>query len=353
MDAKGEAGRGLTRALFTGGARYRERGADVDRAANSGTLEVTLKPGLSAIEEARFAHAVRFEEGKLVAQAAAARYDVHKGSLDLSGSEPGAIVPRVVNDQIAVDGTKIDITLEGPRMQAAGMVKSTIQAPKQEGGAKMPSMLKQDQPVSVVAESLAYDGTVSKATYSGAARLFQGDTTIKGDTLMLDQRVGDLAASGHVMTTTTQEHAAKDGKRPQRVQSTATGNDLKYEDTNRRLTYTGGAHLVGPEGDVSASRIELYLNPAGDDVERAEAYAEGSEKMTLREQNRTTTGARLTYTAAQETYVVTGLPALVVDECGRETTGKTLTMVKSTDTIVVDGNQQIRTETKGGNGKCS
>jgi len=42
-----------------------------------------------------------------------------------------------------------------------------------------------------------------------------------------------------------------------------------------------------------------------------------------------------------------GTPATVIDDCGRETIGKTLTLVKSTDTIVVDGNQQIRTQTKG------
>ena len=38
----------------------------------------------------------------------------------------------------------------------------------------------------------------------------------------------------------------------------------------------------------------------------------------------------------------------IVDECGRETTGKTLTFFKATDRIVVDGNEQIRTQTKGG-----
>ena len=35
------------------------------------------------------------------------------------------------------------------------------------------------------------------------------------------------------------------------------------------------------------------------------------------------------------------------------TTGSTLTFIKATDSIVVDGNDQIRTQTKGGNGKCS
>ena len=48
---------------------------------------------------------------------------------------------------------------------------------------------------------------------------------------------------------------------------------------------------------MTAAKIELYLKPSGDELERAEAY----ENVTLREQNRKTTGARLTYTTADET----------------------------------------------------
>ncbi|MGH9141493.1 MAG: LPS export ABC transporter periplasmic protein LptC, partial [Vicinamibacterales bacterium] len=64
LDAKGEAGKGLTRALFAGGVQYRERGGEVDRAVNSGTLDVGLKPAMSTIDDAKFAQSVKFEEGK-------------------------------------------------------------------------------------------------------------------------------------------------------------------------------------------------------------------------------------------------------------------------------------------------
>jgi len=366
VEATGEPGRGLTRATFTGDVQFRERGAQIERAASANTLELVMKPGLGAIDEARFVHAVRFEEGKMTAQAAAARYDLSKGTLDLSGSEPSFATPRVVNEQIAVDATRIEIVLEGPQVNATGSVKSTLQpaskaadAPAagrdpggdKRGGTKLPAILKQDRPVSVVADKMSYDGGASSATYTGGVRLFQGDTTIKADTITIDEKRGDLTASGHAMTTTTREQTGKDNKK-QRTQSTATAKDLKYEDSLRRLTYTGGAHLVGPEGDLSAAKIELYFRPDGDEVERAEAYGDATEKMTLREQNRTTTGLRMTYTADQEQYVVTGLPATVIDECARETIGRTLTFTKATDTIVVDGNQQIRTQTKGGSATC-
>lgn len=353
LDAKGEPGRGLTQASFSGGVKFRERGDKVDRAAASTTLDVTMKPGMGAIEDARFAHRVRFEEGAMVATAAASRYDPAKGTLELTGSEPGFLTPHVDTERIAVGAARIDVVLDGPIVDAKGAVKSTILPAKKDAkgdGPKLPAMLKQDKEVTVLGGSLAYDGKKSLATYSGGALLFQGDTSVKGDVVTIDEKTGDLSASGKAMTSTTREQAGKDNKK-ERAQSTGTGKDFKYEDGPRRLTYTGAAHLVGPEGDMSATRIELYLEAESDEVTRAEAYADAPDKMTLKEPHRTTTGNRMSYTADKETYVVKGLPATVLDECGRETTGATLTFVKSTDTIVVDGNQ-IRTQTRGGNGKC-
>jgi len=353
LDAKGEPGRGLTRALFSINVRYRERGGAVDREARSGTLDVGLRKGLSAFDEATFAHAVRFVEGQMVALAAEARYDFEKGTLELRGTEPGAVTPHVVNEQIAVDASRIDMTLDGPIVRANGNVKSELRPAKtalkpgeKASDLKMPSMLKQDQPVIVVANSMDYDGPRAKGTYIGAARLFQGDTSIKGESIVIDDKKGDLAASGGVITTTVLQETTKE-KKQQRTNSIATAKDLKYEEATRRLTYTGDAHLSGSESDMTAARIELYLKPSGDELDRAEAF----DAVTLREQNRKTTGSRMTYVAAEEKYVVAGSPVTIVDECDRETVGRTLTFLKATDRILVDGNAEIRTQTKGG-GKC-
>jgi lipopolysaccharide transport protein LptA len=206
-------------------------------------------------------------------------------------------------------------------------------------------MLKQDQPVNVTADALDYDGTASKAVYTGNAQLWQGDTSVKGASITIDDKSGDLSSNGPTTTTTMLEQADKD-KKTQRVRSIGTADQFTYEDSSRRATYTGGAHLSGPQGDMTAQKIELYLKPSGDELERAEAY-DDKNGMTLREQSRTTTGSRMTYTTVDEVYVVSGIPVKIVDQCGRETTGRTLTFHRATDSIVVDGNG-FRTQTKGG-----
>jgi lipopolysaccharide export system protein LptA len=350
LEARGEPGRGLTRALFSGNVQYRERSADIDRAANSATLDVGLTRGMSSIEDAKFSRGVRFEEGKMSTLSAEGRYDIDKGTLALSGSEPGALVPHIVNEQIAIDAATIDVTLVGPKVKAVGNVRSELRPASEATGndVKMPSMLKKDLPVIVLGNALDYDGVTAKGTYTGAARLHQGDTSIKGETIVIDNRAGNLSASGNVATTTVLEQVNQE-KQKERVHSIATAKDMTYDDAVRRLTYTGSAHMSGSDGDMTAARIDLYLKESGDELERAEAY----DTVTLREQNRETKGMKMIYTPVNETYVVTGTPVKIVDQCQRETIGKTLTFNKGTDNIVVDGNSQIRTQTKGGNGKCS
>ena len=350
LDAGGDGGEGLTAAHFAGRVEYREAGAGVSRTARSRTLDVVMQPGMGDISDARFAGGVRFEEGAMRADAAAGRYSLAGGTLELSGSEPGRRMPRVVNERIRVDAARIDLTLAGPKMRATGSVRSELQAPAKqaaEGGARLPSMLQQDQPVNANADALDYDGAASRAVYTGNAQLWQGDTSVKGTSITLDDRTGDLTVVGPATTTTMLERTGKD-QRKERVRSVGSAAHFAYEEKTRRATYTGEAHLSGPQGDMRADTIELYLKPSGNEIDRVEGSDEKGA-LSLREQSRTITGSRMTYTAADDRYVITGAPVKIVDECGRETTGRTLTFHRAADSIVVDGNG-FRTQTKAGAG---
>jgi lipopolysaccharide export system protein LptA len=285
------------------------------------------------------------------------KYDVDKGMLELSGSEPRSQRPHVFNDQITVDAGGINVTLAGPMLLAWGDVKSLLQPPKKSGGrdnadkeaTKLPSMLKQDQPVIITADSLSYDGVASRALYDGRAELWQGDTSIKGDSIGIDDKTGDLSADGSVVTTTTVEQADKD-KKKERVRTTATADSFMYEDKRRQAGYRGGVHMTGAQGDLTSESIDLYLKASGNEIDRAEAF-DTKNSLVLREQGRKTVGSRLTYTSADDRYQVSGAPVSLTDQCSRVTSGKTLTFRKATDTIEVDGSQRVRTQTKSG-GNC-
>jgi LPS export ABC transporter protein LptC len=350
-----EPERGLTKATFTGNVEYREKSAKVDRTAHAARLDVGLKAGMSAFDQASFTGAASFADQRITGSAASVKYDVDKGALELSGTEARSPRPHVENDQIAVDAAAVNVTLAGPNLLAWGNVKSTLQPPKKPApgsnadGTKLPSMLKQDQAVIITADSLGYDGTASRAMYDGTAQLWQGDTSIKGDSIGIDSKSGDLTADGSVLTTTSVEQADKD-KKKERVRSTATADSFKYVDAQRQAAYRGGVHLTGGQGDLTAESIDLYLKPSGSELDRAEA-SDAANKLVLREQGRKTTGSKLTYTSADDRYQVAGTPVSITDQCGRVTKGRTLTFRKATDTIEVDGSQRVRTQTKNGE-KC-
>jgi LPS export ABC transporter protein LptC/lipopolysaccharide transport protein LptA len=350
LDGKGEDGKGLTSATFSGRVRFEERGDQMRRAGTSERLDVALTPGLGSIDEATFMRRVEFVDGDMTGRAAHARYALADGVLDLTGSEPATPRPTVRNDQIAVDAAKIQLTLAGPKVHAAGAVKSVLRPESDRNGKdrrKTPSMFKDDQPVNVTADELQYDGDARNATYTGNATLWQAETTIKASTITLDDRTGNLTAAGSPLATTTVlNQTGKDGKKERSI-ANAKSEQLRYEEALRRATYSGDAYVNGPQGELRAARIELYLKESGDELERAEAF----EGVTLAEQRRRTTGDHLVYTSADERYVVTGRPMKITDECERVTEGRTLTYLKGAERIIVDGAEQMRTRTQGG-AKC-
>ncbi|RPJ63381.1 MAG: LPS export ABC transporter periplasmic protein LptC [Acidobacteria bacterium] len=387
LRGRGTPEAGLKSAVFTDEVVFTETGArgTADRTARSARMELALTNGFDRIDSAQFGGGVTFDEGTMTAASRDARYDLERRLLLLSGTDARTgRLPRVRDERATIEAPKIDIGLEGRRIKAAGGVKSELRpeasgakgaatparAPKADeaGEKRLPSLLKKDQPVSATADALAYDGADSRLVYTGRAQLWQGDTSVKGDEVTLDDRKGDLTATGQVVTRMLLEQVNDKTKAREKVSSLATSARLVYEEEGRKATYSDDARMNGPQGDLHAATIELFLSEEGNEVTRLEAYSGSSPGSAAAvtpapataaggvsiktTDGRRATGLRLTYFAADERYVMTGLPVKIEEEC-RETTGRTLTFFKSADRIIVDGNERKRTEVKGGATPCS
>jgi lipopolysaccharide export system protein LptA len=242
------------------------------------------------------------------------------------------------------------------------------------GGVALPGLLRQNEAANINSDALEYKGKSGQAIYTGNAALLQGDTSIRGDVISLDQEKGNLTATGSARSTLELDTG----------RSTGRAHEIRYDDTARTVTYSapalaptsdrgsvpagaragtpgGGrgampardAQLNGPQGDLRAERIAIVLAKQGNEVERVEAYG----NVTLKLDARTGVGARLTHKSADGSYVMSGTGAAPVTiteptttatgvtSC-RETTGRALTFFKSTDRIIVDGNAEKRTETQ-------
>ena len=326
---------GLQTATFGGGVVYHEtrpagRGAPAgDRTGRSQRLVVETQPGLGAIQQADFRGNVQIVDGVTTAEGQRAIYKIAQDSLDLAPSgEPGP--PPSVNDgRVVVNARTISFTVSTRKLRADTDVRSSFQPAKRgekavpnasgrggasTDGAKLPSMLKQDEPVNVASDRLEYDGAAGTAIYTGAAKLFQDQTSILGDRIVLDDRTANLTAHGHVRTVMFLEETDSKTKSKKLVETIGTGDTLVYEDAKRLATYKTGptakAHIQGTQGDVAADTIRLFMKEGANELERAEA--DGA--VVVKEGPRTATGQHLTYTPANETYVMKGSPVEIEEK---------------------------------------
>ena len=380
MDATGEEGRGLTEARFTDAVEYQEpaRRGTSPRVLRAKALTTMLAD--DAVTEAVFTGNVVFEETDLSASAPEVRYQPSKNAIALSGPGTG-LMSHMTLDQIVIDARQIDVALETRRLSAK-QVKTTLrpdtQGSRGQGSAStsaraMPGLLRKEEAASVNADGLEYVSATGQATYTGNARLFQGSTSINGDVIAIDRERGDLVATGSARSALDLESG----------RITGSGHEIRYVDASRTITYSAApvgptrgkgtspaataastgrgagtpvrdAQVTGPQGDLHAGRIDIVLAKPDNRMERLEAFT----NVTLKMETKSASGARLTYVAAKEQYVISGeraIPVTVVVRAAatattppscREWSGRTLTFYKSTDTISVDGNEESRTDTR-------
>ena len=363
LAAKGAPGAGLQHAVFGGNVEYRETRAAkqnvaaIERVARSLTLAVETKPGFGAVEQADFHGNVHFTDGpQVAADAQRALYHVLTDQIDLSSSgDPGPVTPRVSDSRVTVEARTIEFVLGTRKLKADTKVRSSMLPSKKKGApaaaaagtpaggapqGRLPSLLKQDEAVTVTSNTLEYDGLAGRATYSGSARLWQGDTTVRGDAITVDDKTGNLEAIGNAHTDMTLDQV--DEKTGVRTPTPTKGDaeSFVYDDAKRLATYTVKARIVGSAGDVSAEKLELFLKPGANELERAEGYGENGTVI-VKEGGRTASGARLTYTAKSENYLMTGTPVKVIETKGPDCSehyGATVTFVRAVDTVSMSGN---------------
>jgi lipopolysaccharide export system protein LptA len=352
---------GIQAATFSGEVEYREsraardKLAAIDRTAKSQRLDIRTKPGFGDLEQADFHSNVHFTDGThTTADAPLAVYAIAKDQLDLSpGSGDTGPEPHVSDGRISIDARSIVMTLGTQAMKADTRVRSIMlsqskksagPAAKTDDAVKLPSMLKQDEPVNVSSNRLDYDGAKSVATYEGNARLWQEDTVIQADKIVLEDNTGNLHATTKVVTvmtlTTPDDKTSKEQKKAKEEPTHTTADELLYEDGKHKATYTGNTHMSGPSGDLTADRLELFLAEQGGQLERAEADG----NVVSRQEARRAYGKHLTYVAKDDIYTMTGSPVKLYDDAApncKVSEGATARFHRTGNTMDVSGSDTI------------
>ena len=177
-------------------------------------------------------------------------------------------------------------------------------------------------------------------------RLLQGETNINAEALTLDETKGDLTATGKVATTlsiTEKDPAATTKPKPMVGRAA------------RVCLFRSNPHC--DLYDHCAARWRSGQPPRGEDrlkLAKDENTLDGLEakgQVTALVDKRTVTGTHLSYSPTDAKYIVVGAPVKMIDAECQESSGKTLTFWKASDRVLIDGNNEVRTQSKGG-GKC-
>ena len=377
----GGPGAGMTQVRFEQDVEYRERrtatstATAVNRVIRAQRLEAGVEEGLSALVSARFLGNVRFEDDTREMAADEVVYDLTRGVVELRSVGAAGRTPSVTDATSRIDAATIELAVDGSRVAASGGVTSVL-TPGSSGdpggndtagpGTKLPGLLDTNQEVLARAEALQYDGDTGQTTYTGQARLWQGDTSFAGDTVTMNDQTGSLAASGSVRTS-IQLGQLNETTGAQEVSRTdVEAGTFVYDDTAHHAVYATKALLRSVSAQMAADTIEVFLEADGRTLERL--VATGDVKLGL-EDGRWASGQGLVYYEVDGRYEMEGAPVVLEEEVEpeeaetsipvrpgatsappscRRIEGRALTFDRSSDTVTVDGREELRTQTTSG-----
>ncbi|MGA2990849.1 MAG: LptA/OstA family protein [Candidatus Korobacteraceae bacterium] len=322
-----------------------------DKVSTSDSVAAQFAPG-GGITEIRQEGDFRYSEaqgknaplgpGGRFAYAERARYTPESDAIALSGS------PRIVDGGMTITANSLRIERRSGDAFAQGAVKTTYSELRRNAGG---AILATADPVHVTAGAANLHRESGMARYSGDARLWQGADVVEAPAIEFDRPNRRLVAEGAARKPVTSVfvQVGKDGKTTTVIVSAAR---LVYNDSTRRARYTGGVLARGEGLTLTAGSADVLLAPAEEKESRSVISPSRLERIIaqgnvdVRQQERSASGEKLVYTAADEKFVLTGGPPSLADPQHGTVRGDSLTFYSRDDRVLVDSKEFSRAVTR-------
>jgi lipopolysaccharide export system protein LptA len=306
--------------------------------SNSETIDAYFRPGTgieTLVQEGHFT----YEAGTQNALAERARYTPADQILVLSGE------PRIIDSGMATTAGIVRLNRATGDGFAEGNVKTTYTDLKsQPGGA----LLASSDPIHVTAESMTAHNSPETATYKGNARLWQDANMVEAPTIQFEkeQRIIVADSDSRQKVSTALTSTDKSGKStPVHV----TSNHLTYRDSERQAHYEGDVIAKDPDFNATSKQMDVFFAPANQPKQpttTAQTPAKlekiiASGSVIVTQPTRHATGDKLTYTSADDRFILTGGPPSIFDAERGKITGVSLTLFRHDDRVVVDGSSSL------------
>jgi lipopolysaccharide export system protein LptA len=290
-------------------------------------------------------------EKRVQAWANAGRYTPADRILVLTGS------PRVANGGMATTADAIRINRATGEALAEGDVKSTYSELKEQPDG---ALLAASSPIHVTAHRMtANNSPAALATYTGSARLWQDANVIEAPSIQFDRDHRSVVAEGTsakpaqtVLVQIEKPVASKPDTQPaaktlslgRSSPITITAKRLTYVDSDRKVRYEGGVLARGADFTAASRTADVYLLPHSQTAGKPALSAPGrldrivaEGEVLILQTSRRAQGQTLTYTAADDKFVLTGGPPSIFDAEQGKITGVSLTFFRRDDRVLVEG----------------
>jgi lipopolysaccharide export system protein LptA len=266
----------------------------------------------------------KFNENDRNGIATNASYVAAEQMIKLRGGEP-----TVWDSRGRTKAIEVDSDLANQVSYSRGRTATTYYSQEQTNGATPFTKVK--SPVYIVSDRGEFHHDTGIATYTGNARAWQDDNSVRGDKLNLYLNDKTMDASGHVQTSIYNSKRRIDGNLTV-VPVFATSDSMSYSDPNRTIHYEGNVDIKQGGDRMTGGVADVYLAKETNDMERTIAQRD----VVLTQPGRKGTGDWVQYTAADEVAVIKGNPARVEDNEKGNTEGGRLTLSMRDSKVTAD-----------------
>jgi lipopolysaccharide export system protein LptA len=273
--------------------------------------------------------------------------------------------PYFKDQQMEMSAQQIWVNRVTGEVMATRNVQATVREGSGASGGLNFGNAPDDGPAHVIADRARLDRTAQQATFTGQARLWQGQNTVEAPVLEMDEAQQSLLAHGArngdlVHCTFASQQAPDSKKGPGNTAVSVVSEHLLYSDAERKAHFTGHVVATLQGGQLISNVADVYLQPvvqggrpeanqqsapgvpAQSSVERIEA----SVDVQMVQPGRHGTGAEIVYTASDGHFVLTGSghsPPRIVDAEHGSLTGERLIYESEQDTVLVEGGNSLTT----------
>jgi len=317
-----------------------------DRISTSQVLDAAFQPG-GGIQSVVQQGNVVYVDGERRAWGARARYTPADQVLTLTGS------PRVADAGMTTTAGTMRLNRATGDAFAEGNVKTTYSDLKpQPGGA----LLSSSSPIHVTARSMTVHGTSAIALYAGDARLWQDANVVEAPSIEFNRDHRSMVAMGSVASQTVstvlvQTDRSQEDNNGKSTPLAITSTRLTYADSERKVHFEGDVVAKGAEVTITAKTMDAFLQARGPANQPPSGAGKldkivAQDQVVITQPDRHATGDLLTYTAADDKFVLTGGPPSIFDAEHGKITGVSLTFFRHDDRVLVEGNNSSPTVTQ-------